>query len=83
LVGTATFDDHHVFTASELRQLKSQARAADAALMTTEKDFVRIPAPARVGIQHVPIRVAFEVEAGISRLLSRLARQREPVLDGV
>ena len=83
LIGTVTFGDHHLFSESELRQLKDQARAARAVLMTTEKDFVRIPRPARVGIQPVVIHAAFEVETGISRLLSRLVPDREPVLHGV
>jgi tetraacyldisaccharide 4'-kinase len=82
LIGTITFDDHHVFTESELWQLKNQARAAGAVLMTTEKDFIRIPGPARVGIQPVAIRTAFDVETGISRLLSRLVSAREPALHG-
>jgi tetraacyldisaccharide 4'-kinase len=81
LIGTATFADHHVFSESELWQLKNQARAAGAVLMTTEKDFVRIPRPARVGIQSVAIRTAFEVETGLSRLLSRLISARELALD--
>jgi tetraacyldisaccharide 4'-kinase len=83
LIGTITFDDHHVFSESELWQLKNQARTAGAVLMTTEKDLVRIPKPSRVGIQPVVIRTAFDVETGISKLLSQLAPAREPAFHAV
>lgn len=42
VVGTRSFADHHRFTADELSQLRTQAKANDAILVTTEKDQARI-----------------------------------------
>jgi tetraacyldisaccharide 4'-kinase len=45
LAGSRSFSDHHVYKPAELRRLEEQARVAGAAaLITTEKDAVRIPA---------------------------------------
>jgi tetraacyldisaccharide 4'-kinase len=42
LAGTRVFADHHAFTATDARELVAMAQAADAQLVTTEKDFVRL-----------------------------------------
>lgn len=42
VVETRTFADHHVFRASELERLASQATASGLTLVTTQKDAVRI-----------------------------------------
>jgi tetraacyldisaccharide 4'-kinase len=43
VVGCRTFPDHHVFTPVELEELARSARAQGAALITTEKDSMRLP----------------------------------------
>ncbi len=45
--GHRTFRDHHRFTQSELATLSSEARAAGADVLMTEKDWLRIPDSAR------------------------------------
>ena len=48
LVSRTAFADHHIYTAADLARIESAARAAGAtALLTTEKDRVRIGALAR------------------------------------
>ena len=59
--------------------MKNRARATGTMLMTTEKDFVRISPPARVGIHPVPIDAVFENMSGMYLLLSRMGREREAV----
>jgi tetraacyldisaccharide 4'-kinase len=44
VVGTIRFPDHHRFTNRDLKRLTAAARAADAIVMTTEKDAVRLAA---------------------------------------
>lgn len=43
LIGTMTYPDHHKFTASDARDLMARAFAEDAVLLTTEKDWMRLP----------------------------------------
>ena len=50
------FPDHHRFTSNEITGLRRAAERAGARLVTTEKDWVRLPAADRGGIE------AFEVE---------------------
>ncbi|WP_020177024.1 tetraacyldisaccharide 4'-kinase [Methyloferula stellata] len=42
IAGWRSFPDHHVYSAEELRRLQSDAAQRLAALVTTEKDYVRI-----------------------------------------
>jgi tetraacyldisaccharide 4'-kinase len=54
LAGTRAFDDHHRYSRREVRRVMDEARAAGAAaILTTEKDFVRLlpfrPFPISVG----------------------------------
>jgi tetraacyldisaccharide 4'-kinase len=73
VVESKGFADHHVYTAAELARLKARARDADAMLMTTEKDFVRLHPPEREDITVLPITAQFDDEAGLERLLDRIA----------
>jgi tetraacyldisaccharide 4'-kinase len=76
VVSTQPFGDHHVYTASEIARLVSRARAADAELITTEKDFVRLTPIERDGILTLPVHAEFEDEAALSEILDRLAPTR-------
>lgn len=52
LVGRHAFPDHHPFTFRDVSALLASARRANAtALLTTEKDFVRLDAPARQSLE--------------------------------
>lgn len=74
LFATITFADHHPYSPAELSELK--ARAAGARLVTTEKDFVRIPAAEREGIAFLPVSAAIEPQDGLDRLLDTLGGAR-------
>jgi tetraacyldisaccharide 4'-kinase len=63
LAGTRTFRDHHVFNRRDLERLAEEMRAQGAAaVITTEKDAVRLQAidRGRLPIAYVPLTIAFE-----------------------
>ncbi|MDR1697120.1 MAG: tetraacyldisaccharide 4'-kinase [Rickettsiales bacterium] len=58
---TATaFADHHQYTNADIENLLAAANAADAALITTEKDWVRLPAGARKKIAVAKLETTIE-----------------------
>lgn len=69
VVATRAFADHHNFTRDELDRLKAAAEQDGLALVTTEKDWVRIPPEARDGITAVTISLVWDDEAEIKALL--------------
>ncbi|GJL97460.1 MAG: tetraacyldisaccharide 4'-kinase [Hyphobacterium sp.] len=69
LVETKSFSDHHTYSAGDLRALHATADARNAALITTEKDLVRIPVAQRERISVWPVRVQFSEPARIRALL--------------
>ena len=71
LAGTKAYPDHHDFSRNDLRQLKSMAASIGARLITTEKDWVRIPAAERDGLTAWPVRAVFAEPARASALLVR------------
>jgi tetraacyldisaccharide 4'-kinase len=72
------FPDHHVYSHGQLEQLRNKARVIRAVLVTTEKDFVRLPPAQRQDIRYLPVRAAFEDPAALAALLDRVA-PRAPV----
>lgn len=74
IVGARDFPDHHVFTPDEIMAICEDAQALDAQPVTTSKDHVRLPAEARAMIEQVRVRVAWEDEAALDRLLAPLLR---------
>ncbi|MDP8916996.1 MAG: tetraacyldisaccharide 4'-kinase [Pseudomonadota bacterium] len=67
----APFPDHARYDERTLAALADRARVFDAGLLTTEKDWVRLPPAWRARVQPWPVRARFEDEAEISRLLHR------------
>jgi tetraacyldisaccharide 4'-kinase len=62
VVGTIRFPDHHRFTNRDLKRLTAAARAADAIVMTTEKDAVRLAADnlGTLAVAAVPLTASIE-----------------------
>jgi tetraacyldisaccharide 4'-kinase len=57
----AVFPDHHAYRASDLATLEARARAVGAAaLVTTEKDAVRLPPGGTLPVWAVPVRLRLE-----------------------
>ena len=75
-VSTKRFDDHHLYTLSEIARLKATARTANALLVTTEKDYVRMTETEREGIIVLPVRAAIDNLPALELLLDRLVAPR-------
>ena len=69
LVDFASFPDHGAYDAGTLAALQRHADAANAGLVTTEKDWVRLPAAWRERVTAWPVRAKFEDERALRTLL--------------
>ena len=68
------FADHHVYSDGEIAALNAKAGTERATLVTTEKDWVRLPLRLREGIVAVPVTAVFEQPQALDALLDRIAR---------
>ena len=71
LVDFIPLPDHAAYDVGLLKQLSGQASAAGAGLITTEKDWARLPPDWRERVTAWPVRARFEDEAGLDQLLAR------------
>ena len=62
LVGEAHFADHHPYTDADLTQLYEEAMQSGAELVTTQKDWMRLPADWRDRVLTVPVRIHFSAD---------------------
>ncbi len=69
LAEVADFPDHHPWSQGDLNRLHALAEAHDARLITTEKDWVRLPAGARESILSWPVEARFANPAALDGLL--------------
>jgi tetraacyldisaccharide 4'-kinase len=69
LVDFAPFPDHAAFREDDLRFLADRAKRAHARLVTTEKDWFRLPPEWRTRVLSWPVKATFEDEAAFQRLL--------------
>ena len=70
VTGTQFFADHHPYSAAEIAALRQ--RAGDAMLVTTEKDFVRLDAQMRAGIEVLAVTAVFDEPQLLDSLLARV-----------
>ena len=90
LIDTRSFPDHHRYTMRDARRLLKAAEAQNAMLVTTDKDFVRLPdeddtalGELRHRCRPFPIAIEFEDAAAVKALLaSHLTRQRQDASRG-
>jgi tetraacyldisaccharide 4'-kinase len=79
LVATHAFTDHHPFTPREMEALKAEAKAKNAVLITTEKDFVRLPQSMHEHCYALPITLDFvKPDAVLSWLTNMLKLEKTP-----
>jgi tetraacyldisaccharide 4'-kinase len=69
VTGRCFFADHHPYTEDEVAQLKMVA--ANAVLVTTEKDFVRLSMAQRQGIRVLKVATEFDDSLAMDGLLDR------------
>jgi len=70
ITATKSFPDHHVYSASEISELKSLAARTGASLVTTEKDYVRLDAKLAEDIRSVPVKVKWSNGMIVDGILS-------------
>jgi tetraacyldisaccharide 4'-kinase len=68
VTGTQFFADHHPYSETEIASLRRSA--ADAGLVTTEKDFVRLESNLAAGIEYLPVAARFDAPALLDSLLT-------------
>lgn len=79
IIAVFAYPDHHAYRDDDLERMKALTRARHAALVTTEKDFVRLPPRLRKGVLTLPVEAVFEDERALDALLrTALARAEQP-----
>jgi len=73
IAGFHAFPDHHPYAERELESLMRDAESAGAALVTTEKDWVRLTPGWRDRIRAVPVRLRWHDEKAVEALLDGIA----------
>lgn len=73
---TRPFPDHYMFSHHDLQSLLIQARSCKAKLITTEKDWIRLPEHWQKDIDYCPITLGWEDEGAITGLLHGIYMQR-------
>ena len=71
LADFASFPDHAGFSEGTLRFLEDRAKLFGAGLLTTEKDWVRLPPAWRAKVKAWPVKAVFEDPPALERLLGR------------
>jgi tetraacyldisaccharide 4'-kinase len=71
IIEAEAFPDHHPFTAREIAGLQARAKRRGAALVTTEKDAMRL-GPAASEMLTLPVRLALEDPKSLLALLQRV-----------
>jgi tetraacyldisaccharide 4'-kinase len=84
LVHTQPFPDHHPFRASEIARLRAAAEREKARLVTTAKDWVRLPPALRLGIEVLDVEIRWRDPSAVEQLLSDgLSRRHDGSNPGV
>ena len=70
LIDGHAFADHHLYDEAEVMALVEAAHAANATLVTTAKDFVRLPTAARAMVTVLEVTLAFEAPESLAGMLA-------------
>ncbi len=76
LIQNFSYPDHHVYNADEIMCMVERATAADAALVTTRKDYVRLPEEARLMVAVLDVEMVFAAPEGLQAALLALMKAR-------
>lgn len=69
LVESRPYTNHYAYKETDMKDLLELSREYEAKLITTEKDYVRIPPPYKKHIHPWPVSVIFEDELNLRRIL--------------
>lgn len=72
LAGHKKFPDHHVYAQHELEALQAEAHRCNARLLTTEKDFVRLPTNWQKQISSLPVKLQFNELDAVTMFLEKI-----------
>jgi len=72
LVATVPFPDHHFYTAADADRLIEMAARLDAGLLTTAKDFVKLPPALALLTAVLQVRLFWPDEPGLDKFLSEI-----------
>jgi tetraacyldisaccharide 4'-kinase len=78
LIAAHPFPDHHRFSDTEIARLHREAERAGAGLVTTAKDFVRLPPRLRGGIAVLEVQIRWHDAAGVRRLVAEFLPKAVP-----
>ena len=67
---TVSYPDHYHFTAKDLDSLLDKARLNEATLITTEKDYVRLPESIQNQVMTLPIQLAFADNGALLKVIN-------------
>tara|TARA_R100000005_G_scaffold91925_1_gene64795 strand:- start:3880 stop:4869 length:990 start_codon:yes stop_codon:yes gene_type:complete len=77
LMHSFSYPDHHVYTADEMMKMVERAAREKAALVTTRKDYVRLPMEARMMVSVFDVDMVFSAPEGLQAALLSLVKGRE------
>ena len=69
VVSFNNFPDHYPYKKGDIEKLKTKAKNLNANLVTTEKDFIRIPSSQHEAILTIPIQIEFENKTILKKIL--------------
>ena len=72
IVDFVIFSDHHPYTITEIQRLIEKATSVNATLVTTIKDYIKIPEVFRPDIKVIPIDVVPENDLFEKMLIERV-----------
>jgi tetraacyldisaccharide 4'-kinase len=78
IVEEMPYADHYKYKDEDIESLFMLASEYEAALITTEKDYVRLPKGYRKGVHAWPVSVQFEDELTLRRLLHPIIEKSKP-----
>jgi tetraacyldisaccharide 4'-kinase len=72
IIEKVVFPDHYPFSNEDIEELVSRAGSSNAQLVTTEKDFLRIPEKYRYNITAVPVKIVLDTSEDATLCLERI-----------
>jgi len=82
LAATHAFPDHHPYHAGEIDRLRAKAACENARLVTTAKDWVRLPPDLRTGVEVLEVEVRWHDPAMLRHVLNEVLQRVGDGRDG-
>ncbi len=76
LADTISFPDHHIYTAKDIKTIFERAKNSNAHLITTEKDYVRLPKEVQKQVHMYPVTIQWKDETSLVRFIEKTINNR-------